>query len=339
MDGDKFNIKLPSAVDEYYEVKEKVIKAGWEPGKKKLTMSGSAEEATINPDGSTTFTDGAEGAEYGNDESTDESTDTGFDYTESNPEPVVKGIDPAIYLVVSFLAAAIMFYFYHTRSKQKQSEEESFFFDMDGDKFNIKLPSAVDEYYEVKEKAMKAGWEPGKKMGAPNDPASAPGRMLAQALMKRSIADIPLVTHIQKESPGMNKLYSQSMCSVKQWQSYQAAESLVSGEVEEVRAEAEDIEPGWSQTIWRQAMQYHNMLKNKHETEMKQREEAARMKIIQEEEKKKPKLTPEQEQRLKEIRAEKAAEELIKMEERENSGKKAFANGGMKKGFLSGKKK
>ena len=65
--------------------------------------------------------------------------------------------------------------------------------------------------------------------------------------MKRSIADIPLVTHIQKESGGMNKLYSQSMCSVKQWRAYQAAEAMVSAEVDEVRSEAEEIEPGWSQ--------------------------------------------------------------------------------------------
>ena len=71
--------------------------------------------------------------------------------------------------------------------------------------------------------------------------------------MKRSIADIPIVTHIQKESAGMNKLYSQSMCSVKQWKSYQAAEAMVSAEVDEVRAEADEIEPGWSQVcvmVW-----------------------------------------------------------------------------------------
>jgi hypothetical protein len=74
---------------------------------------------------------------------------------------------------------------------------------------------------------------------------------MAQALMKRSIADIPLVTHIQKESAGMNKLYSQSMCSVKQWRAYQAAEAMVSAEVDEVRAEADEIEPGWSQVSYR----------------------------------------------------------------------------------------
>ena len=48
----------------------------------------------------------------------------------------------------------------------------------------------------------------------------------------------------------MNKLYSQSMCSVKQWRAYQAAEAMVSSEVDEVRAEADEIEPGWSQVSW-----------------------------------------------------------------------------------------
>lgn len=294
-------------------------------------MSSSAEEATINPDGTTSFADDATNSGF-------DTEGTGFEDAQGSADSIVKGTDPAIFLALGFVLMVIIYYVLFTRNKKKQHDQEQFFFEMDGDKFNIQLPSAVDEYYEVKEKVMKAGWEPGKKMGAPTDAASAPSRALAQALMKRSIADIPLVTHIQKESPGMNKLYAQSMCSVKQWKSYQAAESLISGEVEEVRAEAEDIDPGWSQTIWRQAMQYHNMLKNKHEAERKQREDAVKQKVIQEEEKKKPKLTPEQERRQQELAAEKAAEELIKMEEREKAGKKAFS-GGLKKGFLSGKKK
>ena len=70
---------------------------------------------------------------------------------------------------------------------------------------------------------------------------------MAQALMKRAIGDIPIVTFIQKESAGMNKLYAQSMCSVSQWRAYQNAETMVSSEVDEVRAEADEIEPGWSQ--------------------------------------------------------------------------------------------
>ena len=105
----------------------------------------------------------------------------------------------------------------------------------------------MDEYYQIKDKCEEAGWKPGQSSGGPPGQAQGPQRVMAQALMKRAVADIPIVQHIQKESGGMNKLYSQSMCSVKQWQSYQAAESLVSSEVAEVRAEADEIEPGWSQ--------------------------------------------------------------------------------------------
>jgi hypothetical protein len=187
----------------------------------------------------------------------------------------------------------------------------------------------------VKEKCEENGWEPGKPPANQQEAASGPHRVLAQALMKRCIADIPLVTHIQKESAGMNKLYSQSMCSVKQWKTYQAAEAMVSAEVEEVRAEADEIEPGWSQVIWRQAMQYHNMLKNRHEQEAKQLEALAKKKA-EEAAKKELELNKDAIEKKKIADAEKAAEELIKQEEREKASKEAFAskNGGMKKGFL-----
>ena len=157
--------------------------------------------------------------------------------------------------------------------------------------------------------------------------------------MKRAIADVPIVTHIQKESAGMNKLYAQSMCSVHQWRSYQAAEALISGEIDEVRAEAEEIEPGWSQVIWRQAMQYHQMLKQKHEQEAKAAEMQAKAK--REAEQKARAKTKEELEKEEAEAAEKAAAELIKAEEREKESKKAFA-GGVKKGFLDsskGKKK
>lgn len=310
--------------------------------------SSSTEEAYVNPDGSTTFGADAGGEGFANAAGDDDAGAGGPEGGEEtmgddagSEEVVVKGIDPAIFLAIGSILIAVLYYLYYSRNKRKEEEDEAFFLDMDGDKFNIKLPSAVDEYYDVKEKCLAAGWKPGVTPSSPQDAQAATHRAMAQALMKRCIADIPLVTHIQKESPGMNKLYSQSMCSVKQWKSYQAAENLISTEVDEVRAEADEVEPGWGTTIWRQAMQYHNMLKNKHEVEMKQREEAARKKALEEEEKKKPKLTPEQIAKQKELAAEKAAEELLKMEEREKSGKKAFSSNssGMKKGFLANKKK
>lgn len=162
---------------------------------------------------------------------------------------------------------------------------------------------------------------------------------MAQTLMKRAVADIPIVMHIQKESGGMNKLYSQSMCSVKQWRAYQAAEAMVSAEVDEVRGEADQIEPGWGQQIWKQAMQYHAMLKQRHEMEQRAvAEQAAKKKAIEARVKAAKQKEMSEDDKVK--AAERAAAELIKAEEREKQSKQAF-QGGVKKGFLdnNGKKK
>lgn len=296
-----------------------------------------SEEATINPDGTQSMPQPPPTAD-------DE--EIPFTMGEETMQQIVsKGIDPAIYLLIAaVLVAAVMIYINY-KNKNKNNGDD-FFTALDGDKFNLKLPDEVNEYYTIKDKCIAAGWVPGQTLPPGQQPApNGPHRVMAQALMKRCIADIPIVTHIQKESTGMNKLYAQSMCSVNQWRSYQMAESLVSAEVDEVRAEADEIEPGWSQVIWRQAMQYHQMLKEKHETEAKNAAEAARKKREIE-----SKVNVQQQEvddvKAKELAAEKAAQELLKMEERQAATKKAFKGGdgssGLKKGFLnasSGKKK
>jgi len=297
----------------------------------------TAEEATVNPDGSTTFDDagGADSAGAGAEDMPN--------MDEETAEEIIKGTDPALYLALAVGLLFAMFLFLQMRKKKKNADVDDFFSNLDGDKFNLKLPAAVDEYYEVKGKCEADGWEPGQPSeGATPSPHH---RALAQALMKRCIADIPIVSHIQRESAGMNKLYSQSMCSVKQWKSYQAAEAMVSAEVEEVRAEADEVEPGWSQVVWRQAMQYHNMLKQKEEQAKAQH--AAQQKAIadkkkSEDDKKKAEADrynavkdKVDEEKARIVNAEKTAQELLKAEEREKSSKKSFSGkGGMKKGFL-----
>ena len=83
-------------------------------------------------------------------------------------------------------------------------------------------------------------------------------------------------------------------------------------------------------------MQYHNMLKQKHEMEQKTAiEAAAKKKAI--EEKVKNYKSPEDIAKEKAEAAEQAAKELIMQEERETDSKKAFT-GGIKKGFLDKKK-
>jgi len=288
------------------------------------------EEATINPDGTQDMGGGAgagfdAGADAGNESMGGE---------ESILEEVSKGLDPVYYLIFGVVIFGLLVYLF----RSKKSEVDEFFEEMDGDKFNLKLPSQVDEYYDVKDKCIDAGWEPGVAPPPGKQNTADPKghhRVLAQALMKRCISDIPIVTHIQKESAGMNKLYSQSMCSVKQWRSYQAAEALVSNEVDEVRAEADEIEPGWSQVIWKQAMQYHTMLKKKHSDEMQQVMSAA-TKRKEIEDKVNAAKKKVDDAKAKELAAEKAAEELIKAEEREKQSKKSLkADGSIKKGFLT----
>ncbi|CAB9510964.1 Preprotein translocase subunit Sec66 [Seminavis robusta] len=289
-------------------------------------------EVNVEPDGSTTFENAGEDAGAGQEEAFTGGEEAGAG--EETMEEVAKAIDPAIYLLIAVVIFLIGFVIY--QRKKKEEEEDDFFSNLDGEKFNLKLPAEVDEYYTIRAKCESAGWKPGMAKSAENQ---GPHRVMAQALMKRAIADIPVVTHIQKESAGMNKLYSQSMCSVKQWRAYQNAEAMVSQEVEEVRAEADEIEPGWSQAIWRQAMQYHQMLKQKHEQEAKALDDQAkRRKEI--EEKVNAEKMKQKAEKDKADAAEKAAQELIKEEERVKNSKKAFAaGGGMKKGFLDQKKK
>lgn len=279
------------------------------------------QTVNVNPDGSTTFED-AEGGTQGTE---------GETVNEEMLEEAITGIDPAIYLLIAFALGAILYFLYCRKNRNNEDDYFSSY-----EKFNIKLPAEVDEYYSVKEKCMKAGWEPGKPPVDKNN-ATGPHRVMAQALMKRAIGDIPIVTFIQKESPGMNKLYSQSMCSVSQWRAYQNAEAMVSTEVDEVRAEADEIEPGWSQVIWRQAMQYHNMLKQKHEMEQKAAAETAAKKKEIEQRVNAAKKQIQSKEDEKDA-AERIARELLQAEEREKQSKKAFSKG-MKGGFLETKKK
>lgn len=283
------------------------------------------QTVNVNPDGSTSFEDGSGDTEG------DYSSENNFE--DETVNEAVKGIDPAIYLLVAIILGAFIYFLYTRKSR---SDDDEYFSNYG--KFNIKLPSEVDEYYAVKEKCINAGWEPGNP---PKDKSNAngPHRVMAQALMKRAIGGIPIVTFIQKESPGMNKLYAQSMCSVSQWRAYQNAEAVVSTEVDEVRSEADEIEPGWSQVIWRQAMQYHNMLKQKHAMEEKAQAETAAKKKVIEEKVNAAKMQMKENEHQKDA-SERVARELIEAEEREKQSKKAFsADGGVKKGFLEKKKK
>jgi Preprotein translocase subunit Sec66 len=217
----------------------------------------------------------------------------------------------------------------------------------------------VEDYYKTRAKVESMGWVPGRGPTSPEASQNPqhPHRIIASALMKRAMADIQNVMTIQKESAGMSKLYSRSMCSVKQWKSYQMAEQVISQEIADVKAEADDIEPGWSHSIWQQASQYQAMLKKKHEMELQAAQEKAKAVKAAETKpataaaasasassntssKKAEKEVVEDDPKARELAAQKAAEELLREEEeaKKKKGGKPFSGGGVKKGFLEGGK-
>jgi len=54
----------------------------------------------------------------------------------SSMPPIVeiKGIDPAIYVILAFFFFIILFYFFYRNQQKKKQEREAFFRELDGDK-------------------------------------------------------------------------------------------------------------------------------------------------------------------------------------------------------------
>ena len=103
-----------------------------------------SEEATVNPDGSTTFESDA-GAGAGAEPDFEEGFAEGAGA--ESAEEIVKGTDPAIFLVLGFLVCAVLYYLNYQRNKKKQMEREAFFYDMDGDKV---CPCALRVLYGIR---------------------------------------------------------------------------------------------------------------------------------------------------------------------------------------------
>lgn len=103
----------------------------------------SAEEATVNPDGSTTFeqeppaTEDAGGADAGG--AGGDETPNMDEETFEKAEEIAQGVDPAVYLLLAVIFFGALYYFFVYRKKSDDSE--AFFSELDGDK--VSQPSAV----------------------------------------------------------------------------------------------------------------------------------------------------------------------------------------------------
>ena len=106
----------------------------------------SAEEATINPDGTQTMGEdaaadaGADYADAGEAAADDaDDADAGEDdfaeeAAEEAAEEVIKGTDPAIFLLLGFALIAALWFVSWYKKKKEEEESDSFFTELDGEK-------------------------------------------------------------------------------------------------------------------------------------------------------------------------------------------------------------
>jgi len=89
----------------------------------------TTEEATVNPDGSTTF--------EGGEEAFNATADEGFDAGEQEDivEDIVKGVDPAIYLGLLVLVLGLLWFFV---LRKRSKEEDEFFAELDVEKVSLR---------------------------------------------------------------------------------------------------------------------------------------------------------------------------------------------------------
>ena len=106
-------------------------------------------------------------------------------------------------LTVLALVGLLAYIGYAIFARKMGGAEEDFFADLGISYTDFELPDEADEYYTLKEQG--ADW-----------------KVLRNALLKRAIADIPIILRMQNEGPGMHNMYQQAMIGDKEWRAFQA---------------------------------------------------------------------------------------------------------------------
>eukprot|EP01084_Bolivina_argentea_P004235 8062_1 len=166
--------------------------------------------------------------------------------------PDLNIFDPSVFdmrmlltvVAVVGLATLIVYKWWLRRGK----EEDTFFEDLGISFSRFEFPNEVDDY-----NIMKANCK-----GGLDDK-----KTLKSALMKRAIADIPIILRMQNEGQGMHNMYQQAMIGNKEWKAFQQTEEAVSREIELVQNEAETFQVGFGSQIWQMAMQLRSAIMEK----------------------------------------------------------------------------
>ena len=219
--------------------------------------------------------------------------------------------------LVMLVVLALAYYFYHHTSASSGSILDH----IAGQQYDVKLPEYSETYEEDKE-ACQGDVEKTKRL-----------------LMRRCVADVPVLLWMQNEQRNVQRLYKGSMIGKDTYESFQASMELVQEEEEQVKQEAEALRDDWGEKIWHEAVHLFGLIQKKQQrkaaiAEEQKKKKAAEKKAKADEKKKEKKKKEEEERKL--IEAKKAEEELLREAEQE-----AEKNAGLKnrKKNTKGKKK
>mmetsp|Transcript_13140 Transcript_13140/g.18476 ORF Transcript_13140/g.18476 Transcript_13140/m.18476 type:complete len:256 (+) Transcript_13140:121-888(+) len=154
-------------------------------------------------------------------------------------------------------------------------------------------------------------------------------RPLQKALLERALRNAPIVIKISQEGSTIGNLYHRSMISESAWNAFQESELKLQLEIDDVKNEAEELQPGWGKIIWQQAVNLYK--KNEEDKHRMKSAEEEKSRAALETEKEAMRLQEEANKPTKEELAEKARLELEDMLAAEDNLKKKTTRSDSKK--------
>lgn len=77
--------------------------------------------------------------------------------------------------------------------------------------------------------------------------------------MRRAIQTIPILLSLQTEGTSIERLYKKGILTDDMHFRVKELKAFVDQEFQDIQFEADDLVPGWGQSIWQQAMQFHQV--------------------------------------------------------------------------------
>jgi len=157
--------------------------------------------------------------------------------------------------------AGYIFLVVDKRQEKQVLENPEVYEALDDKQYNFELPIEIDDYDELRE-------------SKPPDK-----RTLPLALLKRAMADIPLIEQLERDHPRMVRLFNRGLLPFGIWEQLLEAERMMDEEVHEVQAEAEKLQKGWGQGVFGQAYQMLRKEREEDAREAQERKGAAQLTI------------------------------------------------------------